>query len=148
MKFEDKVRSMSAAEIIMAMVEGLKNPRVTIRMSTFGVLEDNICYGCAATATICQIADKTPVPLITPINYTGDRAEFINSSTGFLDIFEQTIDALRQGNISLYNSGAKVLQIATIVPFTRKKLPFLRTDYSLQDLEAYKALAKHQSKFI
>jgi hypothetical protein len=34
--FDEKVRSMSAKEIIMAMVNGLKNPAVKVDMGSFG----------------------------------------------------------------------------------------------------------------
>ena len=53
--FKEKVQAMSAKEIIMAMVEGLRNPVTKIHMGTYGKVEGDVCYGCAATNAICKI---------------------------------------------------------------------------------------------
>lgn len=69
MNFKQKVQSMTAKEIIMAMVESLiPPPLIKVDMGTFGTTEitkpatkflgwtlrkaESICFGCAATNTI------------------------------------------------------------------------------------------------
>ena len=42
MTFKQKVQSMTAKEIIMAMVEGLKNPVVKVDTGTFGEERDGV----------------------------------------------------------------------------------------------------------
>jgi len=52
----EKIKSMTAKEHIMNMVEGLRNPMTVINMDTFGEKrEDGVCFGCAATNSICRL---------------------------------------------------------------------------------------------
>lgn len=82
--FEEKVRSMSAYDIVMAMVVALTHPPiVNVMMNTFGAVlikkpkgffaklfgrPKITCYGCAATNVICSIADVTPEAYLVPDN--------------------------------------------------------------------------------
>ena len=112
--FEKTVRAMTAKEIILSMVEGLRKPAVKINMNSygtvmeepsfFGLFKRDVCYGCAATNTICKIANiKLSSDLIST---TSGRALAADSSTSFLSSFENAIDALRLGDITRYNMHA------------------------------------------
>jgi hypothetical protein len=153
--FEEKVKSMSASDIIMAMVESLTHPPIiNIDMSSFGrvatkttkylfgliKLHKRVCYGCAATNTICRISGITFTP-----NTISKRARTINSDERFLDIFESAINALRKGDISGYNYYAEIGKFAKIDTFTG--LPYLGNVYTNQHLESYKKLAELQLNF-
>lgn len=144
MKFEQKVRSMTASEIIMAMVEGLRKRHVAIDMGTFGAARENgktICYGCAATNTICEIAGVVFTP--RSIGGTDARARKVDAEEDFLVPFELAIDSLRRGWVGGYNAIARVLGIAEITP-SSLPLPGLINDYTEEDLQAYERLAKEQ----
>lgn len=39
---------------VKAMIDGLENPRVDVRMNTFGKTTNGLCIGCAATCAIFQ----------------------------------------------------------------------------------------------
>ncbi len=145
--FDDVVKSMSAKEIIMAMVNSLiPPPAITVDMGSFGhfYMKDNepVCYGCAATNTICKISGK--VFTSEYISRTGSRALFVNASFDFLDYFEQAIDYLRQGLINNYNVYAKHVKIALISNPDNLSLPALKDDYTKEDLDAYIKLADTQ----
>lgn len=143
MNFKEKVQSMTAKEIIMAMVESLKHPVVKIDMMTFGEGEGDICYGCAATNTICKISDK----IFTPyhIRNITARAYFINCDKYFLSAFEDAIDCLRSGNVDGYNNIAKICHFASI-KINDTLLPYLDNSYTNEDLEPYIQLAEFQDK--
>lgn len=122
-KFEKTVRAMSAKEIILSMVESLRKPTVKINMNSygsvmkeplfFGLFSREVCYGCAATNTICRIANIKLGPEI--ISSSVGRAVAAESSIKFLSTFENAIDALRTGDIERYNMNAEELGFATIV---------------------------------
>lgn len=140
MTFQEKVRSMSAKEIIMAMVEGLRNPKCEINMLTFGDVYEKeegkfICYGCAATNTIMQISGV--VLTKDNISDVDDRANAINSDYYFLDMFESAIDSLRCGHITSYNSMAEDCGIAKLISTSYLLLPFLVDNYTEEQLQEY-----------
>ena len=141
--FEKTVRAMSAKQIIMAMVKGLRHPKTTVRMGTFGGFSNKgICYGCTATNAIYTIAKVMPDPAM--IGKDTDRAKQVNAKKEFLLEFESAIDYLRQGNLYGYNLYAKKIGIAT-----RKggeDLPALYDDYTATKLAQYVALANFQGK--
>ncbi len=141
MNFEDKVRSMSAKEIILAMIEGLENPAVEIDMHTFGDHQEDICYGCAATNAICKISGVKFTP--ENINSTEDRAIAVNSDFYFLDSFESAIEYLRFGNISGYNLHAE--NNFAYIKYTEIDLPRIGNKYNQDDLNQYRLLAEAQS---
>ena len=63
-EIRDKIRLLSAKEIILVMIEGLRNPVVKVDMETYGQIKHfesgkNVCYGCAATNALCKIFDIT-----------------------------------------------------------------------------------------
>lgn len=151
MNFEQKVRKMSAHDIIMAMVNGLKNPAINVRMATYGSCRDGVCYGCAATITVMKIADV----VFNETNiFQSKHFEAVSSSEDFLDGFESAINGLRIGNIYSYNSIARRYKFATIknthIPIFRKRLtlPLLRDDSYMDYLPIYEELAKRQNNWL
>lgn len=110
--FQEKVQSMTAKEIIMAMVNGLKHEWTKISMSTFGDVFDNVCFGCAATNAVCEIRQK-PYLKEFLVDRTS-RAEGLGTSYSFLEGFEIAIDNLRSGSVHDYNLYAKLGMFARI----------------------------------
>jgi len=140
--FRQQVLSMTAGEIIMAMVKGLEKPVTEINMTTFGESSGNICYGCAATNAVCKISKiKFKPETIFPAY---KRADAVKSTKNFLQIFECAIDNLRRGDISGYNKTAARGKFRRIQNPKKIYLTYLYGDYSQQDLISYKQLAKHQ----
>ena len=139
-EFENKVKSMSAHDIIMSMVDGLRYPRTEIDMYTFGYEEDGICYGCAATNAILHIMDANKEEVEDHID--GRRAAGYKAST--TKQFEYAIDQLRKGSVSGYNRWAKDCGIAQITPIPGHVLPCLYNDYTEKQLQEYEKLAKYQ----
>lgn len=154
MNFKAKVRSMTASQIIMAMVDALTHPPIiNIDMSTFGrvVPIDNDswtrflgvkkykCFGCAATNTICKISGKTFTKK-SEIKEAINRASFLHTDTRFLKHFERAIDGLRQGYIWLYNQNADNGKFVRIT--IEAKLLHLDDEYTNEDLIPYKQLAE------
>ena len=110
--FEEKVRSMSGADIINAMCDGLERKWVEVRMASFGGSINGVCYGCAATNTICQIVGRSFDK--HEIEWRSNRKDAIKCDYDFLGEFERAIDALRLGEIGIYNSIADEIGIAKI----------------------------------
>lgn len=151
--FDEKVKSMSAKEIIMSMVNGLKNPSTKIDMGTFGSVDavkflgltvKETCYGCAAINTICNISGKKITP--KAIDGCSNRADFVDSSKLFIRSFEEAIDHLRSGNIRLYNILAREEGFAEIKGKPYLILPLLLTDSYMDNLEPYIRLANYQDE--
>lgn len=139
--FEDTVKSMTAKEIIMSMVEGLQKPAVKVAMLTFGGVFNGVCYGCAATNAICKITSKSfTEDTIPSIRH---RAKFLMTDVFFLHGFENAINELRYGCISDYNNYAEAFRFAKIKN-TGIKLPGLTSDYTPADLQPYIELANAQ----
>lgn len=143
---------MSAKQIILAMVEGLENPTTKISMGTFGYSHRNICFGCAATNTICCIEKISNEELLSFFktqkeNLTGlINYPFKNKNletVKFIGGFEYAIDYLRQGYVTLYNQVAKELEIATI-DFKDFPLPLLGKKFNSKELDIFKKLANEQ----
>ena len=110
--FEEKVRSMSGADIINAMCDGLERKWVEVQMASFGGSINGVCHGCAATNTICQIVGRSFD--VGEIEWRKKRKDAIKCDYGFLAKFERSIDALRLGEIGIYNSIADEIGIAKI----------------------------------
>lgn len=136
---EEKIKSMSAKEIILAMVDSLKNPVTKVNMYSFGSYEDGICYGCAATNAICRIGMLDPE--VELLSISGPK---YRNYSDLISGFEDAIDCLRNGYIKRYNSLAQKYGFATITEST--ELPKIDND-SYQDpevLQAYIDLANSQ----
>lgn len=141
-EFEEKVKSMTAYDIIMAMVDGLRKPRTKIDMSTFGAIEEGVCYGCAATNAILHIMEASKEGVEDHIRTSQNR------NTCPLDVaqFEVAIDHLREGEVDLYNLYAKDCGIAQITPMPGQELPYLDDDYTEDQLQEYVKLAEYNRK--
>lgn len=113
LELENKIKSMSAKEIILAMVEGLQNPVTRIDMNTFGMKSDNICYGCAATNTILKLGGLDPEKEIIEDGLCWTRKYSVTWDM-FLSKFEVAINYLRMGGILNYNDMAKNYGFAQI----------------------------------
>jgi hypothetical protein len=151
MNFKEKVRSLSAKEIILAMVEGLQNPTATVDMSSYGKIKHGICYGCAALNTICKIGDYTTDHLKANTLFqpyqnrvTILRESLTTTNMSFIGHFEDSIEYLRLGNVRYYNSYANKCATSRIVDDPRFDLPILFDDYTAEDLQAYRDLADRQ----
>ncbi len=140
----EKIKSMSGYDIVMAMINGLKKEHVKISMETFGdALYDKqngfyICFGCAATNAVCEIAGRS----YDYYNIFGPyRSKFMGIERAFLDGFESAIDTLRRGDIVAYNEDAVVCGFA-ILPVPEKELPVLLTENYKENLIAYEEYAE------
>ncbi len=140
--FEQKVKAMSADQIIMALVDGLKKPKVEVRMRPVGEIRNDICYGSVATCTVLQIAQVEADPRL--IKRAQDRAEMVNGNWSFVITFEYAIDCLRKGNVAEYNKQAKKRGFALIQRRQGYQLPILGDDYTLEQLARYEQLAEIQ----
>ena len=154
----EKIKKMTAAEIIMAMVEGLRNPVTEIDMDTYGEVRKNgkmKCYGCAATNTIAKIAGLDNKWLVknlvnrekTTRGVTGFSRINYNVETtvaDFIDDFEYAINVLRKGNVDGYNYWVGTIGVATIKDLPDEYLPRLDDNYTSEDLDKYEELAAEQ----
>lgn len=104
-RIRDIIKKPSQA--IRAMIRGLqrqgRRKQFRIKMSSWGHTEKEMCYGCAATCTVQEIAHRNLVPGKELINDTYDRARFFGFDRDDLDNFEQAMNQVRLGSfISLY----------------------------------------------
>lgn len=139
---ESKIKSMTAKEIILSMVESLKDPVTKIDMGTFGIIEYGVCYGCAATNLICRLGGFKPVEELVEFK---SRPRY-RSGSDIIAAFEDCIDDLRNGDINQYNTVAEAFGFATISKPSNLKLPYIDND-NYQDkkvLQAYIDLANAQ----
>ncbi len=140
-ELEKKIKSMSAHDIIMAMVEGLRKPRTEIDMGTFGKMEEGICFGCAATNAVLHIMEaKEEEEIKDHIRAFPDY----RLCPPFVTHFESAMDYLRRGRVDDYNYFTAKLGIAQITPMPGQELPRLGNDYTEAQLKEYEKLAKHQ----
>lgn len=164
MNFKEKVLTMSAKDIVMAMVNALTPPTaINIDMWSYGMVRsvvkrkafkiykwtivpekhENVCFGCAATNTICNIAGK--VFDKANIEHGWLRAEFIGTDEDFLSEFECCINELRCGALHSYNKMAASINLARIpedIAFRfAGHLPVLSDNYTKKELMKYAELA-------
>lgn len=137
---EEKIRTMTAHDIIMAMVEGVRNPRTVIDMDDFGYIKDSICYGCAATNAILHIMEAGDEEAVDHVR--GRESEGYRASA--LWPFEDAIDCLRRGRVGYYNLYAEYCGIALITPIPGQLLPILLDNYTEEQLQEYVKLAEYQ----
>ena len=140
--FEQTVKSMSAKQIIMSLVEGLQTPAVNLQMASFGMYHPykKSCSGGAVTNMICRITGK--VFSSPKINLRETRAKTLQVSNTFLFHFEIAIDCLRMGEIRNYNYLAKKIGLVQIHKSTT--LPWLKDGFTTADLQQYIELAEAQ----
>lgn len=140
-ELEKKVKSMSAHDIIMAMVDGLRSPRTVIDMSTFGSIRMGICFGCAATNAILHIMDVDKEKEVVDHILECESQAY---SLLVLGQFENAIDCLRRDRVDLYNRYAMNGGFAPITPIPGQELPWLGDNYTENQLKEYEKLAKYQ----
>ena len=140
---KEQVPTISKA--IRLMVTGLReipNESFKVAMGTFGVWNESkgICFGCAATCTIQQIASKRFEG--KEIDWTYSRAEYLSFDSKELDEFERMINEIRQGYFSVqvtsfYNLNCTVFQELEF----DEELPCLSSNFEEDDLVQYENFA-------
>jgi hypothetical protein len=146
---KQEVDGMKLYQIVEVMVESLKNPVIKVDMNYFGTVQDQVCYGCAATNAVCKIADAKYG--FKNISRCELRSKFLKVDYDYLSFFETAIDNLRIGNImSFYSNICRAKEI-TVEENTYKfladiylniHLKKLRNDYGEKDLDGYVFLAE------
>jgi hypothetical protein len=126
----------SVSDIIFAMIHGLKKEWVEVDMDTFGsVTDDEVCFGCAATNTLCQLMDKP----FTVDNIIGlhERAKEVNFgiSTHTLRRFEVSIDNLRTGCIITFLLYLSSLEDEIGFVIEEEKIKSICMEFNLPELE-------------
>jgi hypothetical protein len=146
-KLAKKIQSMTAKEIVLAMVDSLRHPVTDeVFMDSFGGIGYKGCYGCAATNWICKIGEFNPnEELEGPRKYiipqAGDNFEIVVAKN-VIGSFETAIDCLRQGDIENYNCYAKTVNVSTIDINPKNTLPYLDSNNYLPKLEVYEDFAE------
>lgn len=142
MKFEDRIKGMTAKEVVMSMVNGLRDPQTKINMDTFGKVESGICFGCAATNAVCNLMGFK----------TGDLPELLDGGFGksnignknFVRNFESAINYLRIGNLYGCNKLLEEIKLPPIKNPNNLKLPWLFSHFNEKQLKVYEQLANDQ----
>lgn len=140
------------SDLLFAMIKGLekqsKRKDFKIDMGTFGDARwvtgnKQICFGCAATCTIQEIAKKKLDP--SNIAYLLDRAKLLGFEEGELNQFESWVDLMRRGNdSSIYNSSTiEALEhlYDCSLPEPIENLKPLHTRNWKKNIKAYRAYA-------
>lgn len=143
-----KIQTMTAKEIIMSMVSGLRKRHTEIDMDTFGMIENGVCYGCAATNCIIELAQGEKdwfFPYDTRLTVSNCIPPEDLVAAKVIVHFEYAINLLRQGEIGYYNTQANLHNLPTIhVPVDFPELPYLNDNYTEEDLLIYEQLANAQ----
>lgn len=146
-----KFRNLTPQQVIMAMVEGLKNPKTIINMGSYGEIKYGECIGCAATNAICHIYNiDDPSEYFFTDDEPGFAATKLNQleSLNDIDYFEMAINELRQGGINNCNRRLSILGISPII-FSSELISRLvtLTDENYKDnLQPYIDLANYQNE--
>lgn len=157
-----KISMLKPSEVIMAMVNGLKQPFTEIDMTTYGEVREEhkqvkllgiplykkkeyVCYGCAATNAVLHLNGKLDIELVKP--YGGDPFDVDDPHTPeqIIITFERAINLLRVGNIYGCNNYLNLLKIDAII-YTNKihqELCELYSNYQPEQLTGYEKLAEY-----
>lgn len=139
-ELENKIKSMTAKEIILKMLDGLKNPVMKVNMDTFGEKIGEVCFGCAATNMICKLGELNPYE---EVGGTRNSTQY-NMSSSFLSVFEDAINDLRSGYLYEYN-GAASYKGFTQIKITTQPPAITNDNYKDPEvLQAYIDLANEQ----
>ena len=120
-KFGHIVKSMTAKEIILAMIEGMQKPACDAVKNT--------------VAKICGI-ERLGAGATKQAGY----------NYGVFYGFECAIDSLRRGDIHEYNRFATLFGFSKIKTPESFYLPALEDDYTEKDLQSYVKLAEYQEE--
>ena len=139
---QKKIQSMTAKEIVMSMVNGLRKPVTKINMDTFGEVVSGVCFGCAATNALCYIGNYSTEDLL---KVEGSAPKIEKKIIAMR--FEWAIDDLRKGDIDSYNyhaveGGFAKISLPDGVDKDDLMLPYLVDDYTEAELECYVKLAE------
>ena len=151
LNLESKIRKMFVSDIILHMIESLKNPSTKIAMRTYGMKDNNkVCYGCASTNFICGLY-KIDISKNLP-NFENTEHGFSNigifKNKEFVGLFELAINDLRNGFLEEFNSIMSYLSLDTIPDkFLDEDLPRLKSNYSLKQLNDYRKFAIKLKKY-
>jgi hypothetical protein len=145
----------SVSDIILAMTEGLKKEWVKIDMQTYGAVYKKVCFGCAATNTLCQLMGE---PFnASNINNLKSRREKVNFGIDWytLKVFEMSLDNLRLGRSREFihhlieiekEIGIKIETDRLISIMNKINLPELDTDDYKKNLHFYEKIAAELKK--
>ena len=129
------LKSMTAKDLILLMVDSLQNPITDkVNMETYGILQDGICFGCAATNTLYNICDITNEYVINKIHH--QKLSLIYDKDKTILKLEFAINALRLGDIPSYNKSIGKKYPNLIIKENRV-LPILETYNYLDNLQHY-----------
>ena len=141
---ENKFRQLkSISHIVDTMIKGLKKEWVQINMGAFGEVVNGVCFGCAATNTLCELMQE---PFTENSIVESQRRGKIGVNESELDNFEAAIDALRCGDTDNFLSS--LWDIKHLFNFSLtcledieydKRLPELTTDNYKENLHYYEA---------
>lgn len=144
-KIGHKIRKMTAKEIILAMVDGLKDPVVPVYMEVFLKIDRNNvnnikCFGCAATNMICKLGkiDLETVQQMDIMNCISE-AFVLKEEEDIISAFESAIDRLRRRDIYGYNIIAKIKGFSEIPEdgFVETIVPYLEDGYTPKELQEW-----------
>lgn len=106
----------SISDIVDTMIRGLRKEWVQVRMYSFGEADGKLCFGCAATNTLCEIMQE---PFSTESIWSlENRAKKFNFdiTNQQLHDFEAAIDSLRCGSIKTFRGF--LLNTERMLPFS------------------------------
>ena len=112
MTLEQRVRSLTAKEIVGFLIEGIENPVGILDFDTFGYnynTQGDVrkCSACGATQAIIKM-----MAVEFTANDFKNRSERLNADKWFLSVLEDALDSLRCGKVSVYNRVARELALA------------------------------------
>ena len=129
--FKTHIKNMTFKDVVLAMVNGLRKRHVEIDMSVFARVDRGVCFGCAATNFICEV---------TGSKFTKDtifnRELATDGDKTLLRHVEDCIEALRKGNVGLYN---ELIDRCGLPPAPDDYVPgpYLSTEYTSEELDSW-----------
>lgn len=139
--FKETIQAMTGKEIVMTMVNGLRNEHAKVRMISYGHKIFGVCYGCAATNTIAELfGGDTSFVLNNSKCDTFERCSNVDKDWKFVSKFERAIDFLRMGYICDYNFIAREISISEL-EIPNRELPALTDAGYMEKLYAYEGYA-------
>lgn len=149
--FKEKLKSMTAKDLILLMVESLLEPLTdSVDMNYFGGYISNPtdsggvkCFGCAATNTLLAICKSDLVKEDRCVEGRSYAARIIGVHETYLYEFEKAMDLLRQGDIIGYNLE-RTAEMPYIESILDLHVPPLNSNYGPSDLQFYVDLAEAQ----
>ena len=106
------------SEIVDLMVKGLEKEWVRVDFSTYGAIREDendelLCFGCAATNTICEIKQVAFNTKVGSFDYIADRYSTTRNHIK-LDQFEGAIDELRHGSGYIENAILELVDLCLL----------------------------------